>query len=64
LRDLPHVVYKQVEETYEHLDLIWAKTAHNRIFPKILELVKENERERGSSSLQNENSSFASEEEI
>ncbi|GAM16909.1 hypothetical protein SAMD00019534_000840, partial [Acytostelium subglobosum LB1] len=44
LRHLPRdkVVFVHEEETYEHLDFMWAKDANKKIFSKILKLMKSN----------------------
>ena len=32
-------ILTHIEEGYEHLDMIWADSAHKKIFPKIVEVV-------------------------
>ena len=40
-RAVPNCVLYHSEAGYEHLDLLWADTAHTEIFPKILSLVEQ-----------------------
>jgi len=40
-RVVPNCVLYHSEAGYEHLDLIWADSAHTEIFPKILSLVEQ-----------------------
>lgn len=39
LASVPPNTYVHKEESYEHIDLIWAENVHERIFSKVLELI-------------------------
>lgn len=42
LGQVPKASFVHREPDYEHLDFIWAKNANSRIWPKVLEQLKEN----------------------
>jgi lysosomal acid lipase/cholesteryl ester hydrolase len=40
LKVLPNVVRLQKEDSYEHLDCIWADSAPAKVFPQVVSLLK------------------------
>lgn len=37
----PPAVYEHDEPTYSHVDFLWAVNAHERIYPRVLQLVNQ-----------------------
>jgi len=41
LTQLPKSTFQHKEEDYEHIDFMWSKNAHERVFPKVINLISE-----------------------